>query len=224
MAPVAPMSTETLNIPPPGAGSAVTMAAPLRDVDAPIPAPDGARGRLLLGAGLAALGSVGVAPEPMLGGGVWVSAEWDREGVWAPEVKLDAMRQERGGHDEARGEADFGLNALSLALCPVRFGDAALELRPCLSGAFGQLLSDGGQTYSPRDRTRPWSSIGGNLSLSVVFGIVQLRASLGASVPLQRDSFRFGPDCFGAACEADVFHRVEPLIWTGALGAGLTPR
>lgn len=220
-APLAPMATETLSIPR-GAESVITEADPVREADTP--APESGSGRLLLGAGLAALGSVGVAPEPMLGGGVWISAEWDRAGMWAPEVLLDAVRQERGGHDEARGEADFGLNALSLALCPVRFGKTTLEFRPCVSGAFGQLLSDGGQTYSPRDRTRPWGSIGANLSLSVVLGIVQLRASFGASAPLQRDSFRFGPDCSGASCEADVFHRVEPLIWTGALGAGLTQR
>lgn len=222
--PVTGMSVETLDVPPAGTGSALTAAAPVGDAGTPDVASDAGSGRLLLGAGLAALSSVGIAPEPMLGGGVWVSAEWDREGAWAPEVVLDAMHQERGGHDEARGEADFELNALSLALCPVRFGRPTLELRPCVSGALGQLVSDGGQTYAPRDQTRPWSSIGASLSLSVVIGIVELRASLGASTPLQRDSFRFGPDCSGAACEADVFHRVESLIWTGALGAGLTPR
>jgi hypothetical protein len=223
-APPAPASTEAAVDPPPAVAAAVTVPPVVADDGAPDLASEGGSGRVLLGAGLAALSSVGVAPEPMLGGGVWVSAEWDREGAWAPEVVLDAMHQERGGHDEARGEADFGLNAVSLALCPVRFGEATLELRPCLSGAFGQLLSDGGQTYSPRDGARPWSSIGANLSLSVVFGIVELRASLGASTPLQRDAFRFGPECSGAACEADVFHRVERLIWTGSLGAGLTPR
>jgi hypothetical protein len=223
-APAVPMSTETLEVPPAGASSGLTLAAPVRGADAPDLVANGASGRLWIGAGLAALSSVGIAPEPMLGAGVWVSAEWDRDAVWAPEIVLDAVHQERRGHDEARGEADFGLNALGLAVCPVRFGDAGLELRPCASGAFGQLMSDGGQTYSPRDRTRPWSSIGANLSLSAVFGIVQLRASLGASTPFQRDSFRFGPDCAGAACEADVFHRVERLIWSGALGAGLTPR
>jgi len=223
LAPVAP-PPPSVDAAPVEVGPAVALAAPVSDTGAPNAASESGGGRLLIGAGLAALSSVGIAPEPMLGAGVWVSAEWDREDVWAPEVVLDAMHQERGGHDEARGEADFALNALGLGLCPVRFGTATLELRPCVSGAIGQLLSDGGQTYSPSDRTRPWSSIGANLSLSVVLGIVQLRASLGLSTPLSRDSFRFGPACSGAACEADVFHRVEPLIWTGALGAGLTPR
>jgi len=207
----------------PEAGPAVALPPPATDVDPPSLARDSASGRLRIGAGLAALSSVGVAPEPLLGGAVWISAEWDRPGAWAPEIVLDAMHQERGGHDEARGEADFSLNALSLALCPLRLGTSTLELRPCVSGAFGQLMSDGGQTYSPRGRTRPWSSIGASVSASVVFGMVQLRASLGASTPLYRDSYRFGPDCSGASCDVDVFHRVAPLIWTGALGAGLTP-
>jgi hypothetical protein len=210
------------NLPEPG--SAAEAPPAVTDVGTTASASESATGGVLIGAGLAALSSVGIAPDPMLGGAVWVSAEWDRAGAWAPEMVLDAMHQERGDHDEARGEAGFSLNAVSLAVCPLRFGKSTLELRPCLSGALGQLESDGGQTYSPRDQTRPWSSIGASLSASVVFGIVELRASLGASTPLHRDSFRFGPECSGAACEADVFHRVAPLIWTGALGAGLTPR
>ena len=207
-----------------GLAPAVVLPFPDRDAGTPRPAPEAPAGGLLIGAGLAAQSSVGIAPEPMIGGALWISAEWDRAGAWAPEVVLDALHQERGGHGEARGEAGFALNALSLALCPVRLGESTLELRPCLSTTFGQLMSEGGETYRPRDDRQPWTSIGASVSASVVFGIVQLRASLGASAPLHRDSFRFGPDCTGAACELDVFHRVAPLVWTGALGAGLTPR
>jgi hypothetical protein len=191
--------------------------------DVPGSTPEAAAGGLFIGAGLAALGTVGIAPEPLLGGAVWLSAEWDRTGVWAPEVVLDALHQELNGHGEARGEASFQLNASSLALCPLRLGSSTLELRPCLSGAVGQLGADGGQTYAPREQTRTWGSLGASVSASIVLGVVQLRASLAVSAPLRRDSFRFGGDCLGAACEADVFHRVAPLIWTGALGAGLTP-
>ena len=201
---------------------AAEQAAPLVDGGATPEAV--ASGGLLLAVGLAAQVSVGITPEPLLGGAVWLSAEWDRAGWLAPEIVLDALHQERNGHDDSRGQADFALNALSLALCPLRLGKRTLELRPCLMGALGRLDAEGSQTYSPREQTSRWSSIGIGVSASAVLGIVELRASLAASVPLDRDSFRFGPDCVGSACEADVFHRVTPLIWSGALGAGLTPR
>ena len=209
----------------PTAGPAVAVAPTgVTDTGLTPPPPKVASEGLVIGAGLAALVSVGVAPEPLLGGAIWVSAEWDRAGLWAPELVLDALHQERDGHDEPRGEASFALNALSLALCPLRLGSSTLELRPCVTGEWGRVGSEGGQTYSPRDQTRPWASLGAGVSASAVFGILELRASLGVAAPLYRDSFRFGAECSGAACEADVFHRVAPLIWSGALGAGLTPR
>ncbi|HWO12920.1 MAG TPA: hypothetical protein VNN80_25650, partial [Polyangiaceae bacterium] len=130
-------------------------------------------------------------------------------------VVLDALHQELHGHDEPRGQAEFALNALSLGLCPLRIGSPTLELRPCASGAFGWLDVEGSQTYVPRGQTRPWSSVGAGLSLSAALGIVELRASFAAALPSRRDSFRFSDD---------VFYHVAPVIWSGAVGAGLTLR
>jgi hypothetical protein len=176
---------------------------------------------LTLGGGLAAQVSYGIGPEALLGGAVWLSAGWGRPGLWSPELTLSWTYQRLGGFEDPLGAADFALNAAGLALCPIRIGNGTLEVRPCGTAASGRLVSEGHETYEPQTSNRPWGSLGGTIELIAKVGIVQLRAAIGASAPLVRDGFRFGVDCDGTACAADVFHRVEPVIWSGALGAGV---
>jgi len=175
-----------------------------------------------LGAGLSASMLIGVAPNPLWGGALWVSVGWAREGVWSPELVASGQYQRLDSFTRPGGQADFVLSSASLALCPLRFGSASLSVRPCASGTLGRLEVDGHSTFDARSSVRPWSTVGGSLEGVARAGVVEFRAVLGATAPLSRDWFSFDVPCAaGAICEADVFHRVAPVIWSGALGAGV---
>jgi hypothetical protein len=126
--------------------------------------------------------------------------------------RLDNFRQ-------PGGEADFALTVANLEVCPVRIEVRPLRMRPCATGAAGQLTTSGHQTFSAASLHRPWLAFGGSLQFSVPLGPLELHASAGVATPLVRDTFRFGPPCRGSECQG-VFHRVETLIWTGAFGVG----
>jgi hypothetical protein len=175
-----------------------------------------------VGAGLAATAAFGIAPDPLIGMGVWVSAAWERHDLWSPEVALSFTHTQRDGVAELRGDADFELNAVSLGVCPLRVGSHIIQVRPCAVGSLGELATDGHATFQAAGATRPWADLGGALEVVGKISVVELRAVAGMTAPLVRDGFRFGPACADAACEADVFHRVAPVIWTGAVGVGLS--
>jgi hypothetical protein len=175
-----------------------------------------------VGVGLSAALSIGVAPQPLLGGALWISAGWVRESVWSPELVLSAQYQRMDGLARVSGQADFALSVASLSLCPVRLGTATIVVRPCASGALGRLEGEGHATFDARSSQRPWRAVGGTLEGLARVGVVEFRAVLGAAAPLSRDSFGFDVPCVeGPVCEADVFHHVAPVIWSGALGAGI---
>jgi hypothetical protein len=205
--------------PPPAALATPKPREP--EVDAPEPARAETATRFQLGVGLSAQMSIGVAPEPLIGGALWIAAGLEGRGIWSPEVLISATHQRLDGLPVENGEVDFALSSAGVSACPVRVGSPTWQLRPCAGGSLGRLASEGHDTYDPRSRARPWRALGGSLELTAAIGIVELRASLGAAAPLIRDGFRFGAPCSGAACEADVFHRVAPVIWSGAAGAGI---
>jgi hypothetical protein len=205
--------------PPPPASPIAPPRAPAPEVDAKVASapPD-----IDLGVGLAAALSLGVAPQPLWGGALWISAGWARESVWSPELVLTAQHQRLGGVARAGGRADFALSVATLSLCPLRLGTAAFVLRPCASGALGRLEGEGHATFEALSSQRPWRAVGGTLEGLARVGVVEFRAVLGAVAPLWRDSFSFDVPCAeGSVCEADVFHHVAPVTWSGALGVGI---
>jgi hypothetical protein len=206
---------------PPRAPVAISPVAPEPEVDAPELAPATRAPAYHVGAGLSAQMSLGVAPQPLVGGALWIATGVAGEGVWSPELIVSAMHQRLDGLTRASGEVDFALSAGGVSFCPVRLGSAILQVRPCGAVAIGQLSTHPHETYDARSRDRPWRTLGGSLELLAVFGIVELRAAIGGAAPLIRDEFQFGLVCSGPACEADVFHRVAPVIWSGAAGAGI---
>jgi len=174
-----------------------------------------------VGSGVLASMSLGVAPDPLIGGALWIAVGWEREGAWSPEVLLSVAHQRVDGVARASGEADFALSLANLSLCPLRWGSAAFSLRPCAAGGIGRLAAKGHDTFDARSVSRPWQALGGTLDAMAKVGIMEFRAVLAATAPLSRDRFRFDGACSIALCEADVFHHVAPVIWSGALGAGV---
>lgn len=207
--------------PEPAPAPTVVVQTPDPRVDLPSPAPSPDSGPFRLGAGLSGQLSFGIAPDPMLGGALWIAAGWERDGAWSPELLFSATHQRLDGLAMESGAVDFALSAASVAVCPLRLGRSALSVRPCADASLGRLATEAHDTYDPQSMDRPWGTLGGSLSLAAALGVVELRASLAASAPLVRDGFRFGADCSGSACQADVFHRVASVIWSGAAGAGV---
>lgn len=210
--------------PPPAPAPAPVAPAPVV-APPPSPAPEPAPlapppSGLTLGAGLSALASLGVAPAALWGAAVYVVAGWETPGVWAPELLLGLSHQWLDGFEQPGGDARFELDAANVELCPVRWAIAALTARPCAAAWLGRFGATGDETYAARSTTRPWATLGASAELNARFGPIELRGAIGAGAPLARDRFRFGGPCSGTACEQDAFHRVSPVVWSFALGAG----
>jgi len=201
---------------PPAAAS-----APPAAVAAPAPAEDGSHFLLALGAAARLLG--GAAPEPMLGGELWLRLGWERASVWSPELGVSFSHQRLSDSVQLGSQADFALSAAGMDLCPLRLGTPLLNVRPCAAMGLGQMRVEGHDTFRAQAQTRPWLSLGGEAQAVALLHSVELRLVLGVSHPLVRDSFRFGPsDCVGVECADDVFHRVAAAVWSVGVGAGLS--
>jgi hypothetical protein len=218
--PPEPLAPEAPTPPPPPAPIVVVPpAAPSVERAAAAPqAPE--ESGIAVGAGLSAVASLGIAPDALFGGALYIVLGWKTQRVWAPELVLGLSHQWLDGHEQPGGEADFALNAANLELCPVRWKLGVLEGRPCAAASVGRFGSKGYETYDARNITRPWTTLGASAELNARFGPLELRGAFGAGVPLSRDGFRFGGPCSGSACAADVFHQVSPVIWSFAFGAG----
>jgi len=187
----------------------------------PEPEPAGAEEGFWFAAGLSAEMALGVAPSPMLGAGAWASATWERAGILSPAVTIGFSHVRLEGYQQPEGEADFALNAGSLVLCPVRFGSARFELRPCAAGSLGQTGSVGHDTFFAEDYVRPWATLGGSILGLARFGPVEVRTNVVIAAPLVRDSFAFGAECPENTCESDVFYRVNAVVTQVGIGVGL---
>jgi hypothetical protein len=213
--PSAPSSPAERTPPRTGASSAAAVrAAPATPSGTPRESTHG----WTFGAGISALLSIGVAPRPLFGGELRLRSSWERDGAVSPEASLGLSHQRLDGFRRPGGEADFALTVANLEVCPLRLDVPPLGIRPCATASAGQLNASGHQTFSAAALHRPWVAFGGSLQFIARLGPLELRASVGAAGPLDRDSFRFGGPCVDS-CEGE-FHRVEHLIWTGALGVG----
>lgn len=220
-APSKPATTSPYSEPPRAAAAVISPAAAEPEMDAAEPVQIGRSRPFHVGGGFSAQMSLGVAPRPMLGGALWIAAGYEGKGAWFPELIISATHQRLDGLTRASGEVDFALSAAGASFCPVRLGSPVLQVRPCGAVVIGQLSTHVHETYDARPTDRPWRTLGGSIELSSTVGIVELRAAIGSAAPLIRDEFRFGLPCSGPACGADVFHRVAPVIWSGAAGAGI---
>lgn len=161
--------------------------------------------------GLLAQGSLGPAPEPLLGPALLVTGAYGEEAIVSLELRLTAAYQWALSDTKADfGTAQFRMASLTLDACPLRFGGESVAVRPCATGIFGALEAEGRDTVDPESDTRPYSALGGTLvvtgELDSGVGVV---VSAGASFPLSRDRFEFAPV---------VFHEVPALVGAANLG------
>jgi hypothetical protein len=199
-----------------------TPSAPLERAPNDVPVarvPTEGGDRWAFGTGISGLFSLGVAPRVLIGAELWLRSSWERESAWAPTATLGVAHQRLDAFRQPGGEADFALTFANLVLCPVRIDAGPLRVRPCATGSAGQLSTAGHQTFAAAKRKRPWLALGASLQSSAPLGPLELGATLGVARPLVRDSFRFGLPCSDEECSGS-FHRVEPLLLTGAVDVG----
>ena len=141
------------------------------------------------------------------------SWELERPSVWSPAAQLVAAHYAREVSGTSGGTARFGLDLVSLHLCPLRLGERRVGVRVCAAAAGGRLAARGADTFTARSRTRPFVTAGGALLLAVTpHPRVELAASVEPAGALVRDRFSFDPN---------VFYAVPRLILTFGVGVAL---
>ena len=207
----------TLALPAP----APPRAAPPRPAVPPAPVVSDHGLRWAAGAG--ARWSQGAAPEPLIGGELWLRASWERGSLLSPELGASLAHDRVSGIERAEGSADFALSAAGLELCPLRLGTQRLRLQPCIASTLGWLQATGRRTFRAHTGPSPWLTIGGGAQAMALVGKLALRVTAGAAHPLEREGFRFhSVDCLSGECDEPAFHRVAPVVWSLGAGAGLS--
>jgi hypothetical protein len=202
---------------PPVVMTPLPLGPPEADGDAAVDGP-----ALRLSAALAVQWLAGLAPAPIAGGGLFLRATWDGEGVLSlsPEFGLGFTHHRGGGFQEPGGEAAFALDSGTLEFCPLRIGNADIALRPCALGSLGRLTATGERTFDGHSRSRPWATAGGGLVGSARWGVFEFRLAGAFSAPFVRDSFSFG----SAENGGSVFDRVDAGVWLAGAAVGVLLR
>jgi hypothetical protein len=101
-----------------------------------------------------------------------------------------------------------------LELCPLRFGNAEIALRPCVGGELGTVDAQGHIAVQPRSETETWGSAEATLRLQwFAARSFFAEASGGAVLPIERTRYYFEPD--------RTIYRVPSLTARGAVGIGV---
>jgi hypothetical protein len=181
---------------PPSAPSATVAApTPIRS-DAPS-ASDASTTRLAwaLGLGAEARGGLANSPQPVVRLAFEIAKhETDESNGFVPSARLSALGG-RGQVSNSLGTAQLWLIGGALEVCPVRWGGAHWEIRPCTVGEAGAVQARGSTQIDPRDATVPWGALGESLRFRWA-PTERFFAELsgGLLVPLVRTRYFFNPD------------------------------
>jgi hypothetical protein len=212
--PATPLPSEKVS--PPSAPPARTPAASARPVDpkrAPVARPhaevlprdasSGARVPLpqspaaSVRAGLtAAIGFESASAHeltPALAIGIEVSAR--RRDQRSPTARLTGLYARSDIQPTADGTARFRWLAARLALCPFRFGQGSVALRPCIELDAGELRGKGDDTANPQTQSLLWLGGGAAVHGEVGLGpVLAIEAQLGGRVLARPGRFVFRPN------------------------------
>jgi len=165
----------------------------------------------------------GAAPEPLLGGELWLRAGWERGSAFSPDFGLSVAHDRRSGVVRPEGSVDYALSAAGLDVCPLRWGTRRLRLQPCVTSTLGWLRASGRRTFRAHTESSPWWTLGGGAQAVANFGGVALRLTGGVAHPFNRPGYRFQSlECPEGDCAEPAFHRVAPVVWSIGLGVGVS--
>ena len=129
-------------------------------------------------------------PQTALGGALFVDLGASARSWFAPLLRVALSHSERRGVSAGDAEANFALSQATLTGCPVRIGDPAISLRPCVFTSLGALRVWSSDNADPQAHTRPhWAWGGSALVLLRVSKTVDIAADIGMASTLIRDRF-----------------------------------
>jgi hypothetical protein len=133
-----------------------------------------------------------------------------------PTIRLAALRAVAQQVDTAAGTADLSLSGARVDACPLRLALAGpLELRPCAALELGAHLGAGSRTASAASETRAWVAPGAlGRAVVRVFGPITAEIEGGATFPLFRYRFYFGPDV--------TAFQAAPVALSASVGLGVS--
>jgi len=214
---IQPTSPELRPSTPPAASPAPSAALPIPKLKpkprSTVQLPRALPAHIAFGADATFAGSAGPVPGVFWGWGVSAQFSWVRPSLWSPHVRASALHFSRSGYLAHGGTADFAMDELLLALCPISGRLGSLRIRPCISGNYGRLVAAGARTFVPLTETRPW--VEANLQIELEWNPVshvEVFLAPTSGMALNRYSFGFEPY---------VFYRVPAVILSGTAGLGL---
>ena len=116
-----------------------------------------------------------------------------------PALLAPALRLVGFGGDSflegAGGSAALWFAGARLEICPLRFGNEAIALRPCAGGELGDVHAQGQTAFAPRTLNEVWASTEVTLRLQwFVTKAFFVELAGGPVVPLTRTHYYFEPD------------------------------
>ncbi len=210
-----PPPTEPGRATSPPAEPASPRALPAREsASAPPKAPARARSIRFV-AGVHAAG-VGIAPPgPVVDASAFVDLALRSPAILSPAFRLSVHRTTEATVDIGEGSGSFAWTFGRVEACPLRLGGTRpLGVRPCALFDGGVVDATGRGIAHPQSRLRPWAATGALARLEwSPLRALRLEASLGAVLPLLRESFFFQPS-------AGIYQ--PPVVaWTAGLGVGV---
>jgi len=191
-------------LPPASEAEAEAEAERAPDEQEAAPTPIPAMSRFWVGLGGRAVR--GPAPRQLLGLGLVVAWELERASVWSPLVQVIGSYYARAASGATGGTATFGLDLVTLQLCPLRVGDGLIGVRLCAAASGGRLVARGSDTFNPRSGSPALITAGGAALLAVTpHPRIELAASVEPAAALISHQFTFDPN---------IFYAVPRLIWT----------
>jgi hypothetical protein len=200
--------------PPPPAPPPPPPPAPSPAPSPPPPAPPA----VALAVGVQAAAQSGIAPSASGVGRAFVELllRPAADGPLRPTVRLAAVRALAQETETAAGTAELSMSGGRLDVCPLRLPLVGpLELRPCAALDVAAHLGAGTRTVKAASETRAWIAPGALARASLrVVGPLVVEAEGGATFPLLRYRFYFGPDV--------TAHSAPAASLTGSIGVGLS--
>jgi hypothetical protein len=132
-------------------------------------------------------------PQTAFGGALFVDVGAGSPSWFAPLARFAVGHSERRFVPTGDGDANFALTQATLTACPVRLGDQAISVRPCMLTSAGVLRAWTTAGLDPQTRTRPaWAWGGSALVFLNVSQTTEIVADIAVSSPLIRDRFEVG--------------------------------
>lgn len=172
----------------------------------------------------------GLAPDPVLAVGAFLSARLPNEGSTFEPLLLAGLWLARSGEYDARtsagddlGTAQFRWLAGDVLGCPLRFpASGEFALRPCVGFEAGRLTGKGRAAKNSAEEGATWFAMTGSARLDwTLFDRFEIDLTAGGFLSLARDDFFFEPAPGSSGTEGVVVHEIPTAGFRASIGLGV---